>query len=41
MYDVFVSAIIENLTEYRPSFSTDAAQQGLMQWILKRLKVSF
>ncbi|XP_078336676.1 beta-catenin-like protein 1 [Crassostrea virginica] len=31
-------AIIENLLEYRPEMSSDAAQQGLMQWLLKRIK---
>uniref|UniRef100_G3MLU6 Beta-catenin-like protein 1 N-terminal domain-containing protein n=1 Tax=Amblyomma maculatum TaxID=34609 RepID=G3MLU6_AMBMU len=32
-------AIIENLTEFRPDLSVQAAQQGLLAWILKRLKV--
>lgn len=31
-------AIIENLLEYRPEMSSDAAQQGLMQWLLRRIK---
>ncbi|XP_053573940.1 beta-catenin-like protein 1 isoform X2 [Bombina bombina] len=31
-------AIIENLTEFRPEICSDAAQQGLLQWLLKRLK---
>lgn len=31
-------AIIENLTELRPDFCQEAAEQGLLQWILKRLK---
>ncbi|XP_061197416.1 beta-catenin-like protein 1 [Saccostrea echinata] len=31
-------AIIENLLEYRPEMSADAAQQGLMQWLLRRIK---
>nr|XP_033819746.1 beta-catenin-like protein 1 isoform X1 [Geotrypetes seraphini] len=31
-------AIIENMTEFRPEICTDAVQQGLMQWLLKRLK---
>lgn len=31
-------AIIENLTELRPEFCQEAAEQGLLQWILKRLK---
>ncbi|KAM3839303.1 beta-catenin-like protein 1 isoform 1-T1 [Vipera latastei] len=31
-------AIIENMAEFRPEMCADAAQQGLMQWLLKRLK---
>ncbi|XP_030068463.1 beta-catenin-like protein 1 isoform X2 [Microcaecilia unicolor] len=31
-------AIIENMTEFRPEICTEAVQQGLMQWLLKRLK---
>ncbi|XP_067324398.1 beta-catenin-like protein 1 [Anolis sagrei] len=31
-------AIIENMAEFRPEMCSDAAQQGLMQWLLKRLK---
>ncbi|XP_064466463.1 beta-catenin-like protein 1 [Ornithodoros turicata] len=31
-------AIVENLTEFRPDLCVQAAQQGLMQWILKRLR---
>ncbi|XP_018413172.1 PREDICTED: beta-catenin-like protein 1 [Nanorana parkeri] len=31
-------AIIENMTEFRPEICTEAAQQGLLQWLLKRLK---
>lgn len=31
-------AIIENLLEYRPEMSSDAAQQGLLQWLLRRIK---
>ncbi|CAE1308722.1 CTNNBL1 [Acanthosepion pharaonis] len=30
--------IIENITEFRPEICPDASQQGLMQWLLKRLK---
>ncbi|XP_052822052.1 beta-catenin-like protein 1 isoform X1 [Octopus bimaculoides] len=30
--------IMENLTEFRPEICPDSSQQGLMQWILKRLK---
>lgn len=33
------SAIIENMAEFRPGLCTEAAQQGLMQWLLKRIKV--
>ncbi|CAM4651797.1 unnamed protein product, partial [Caretta caretta] len=33
-------AIVENMAEFRPEMCTEAAQQGLMQWLLKRLKVS-
>lgn len=35
-----ISAIIENMAEFRPGLCTEAAQQGLMQWLLKRIKVS-
>ncbi|KAK9405039.1 beta-catenin-like 1 [Crotalus adamanteus] len=31
-------AIIENMAEFRPEMCVDAAQQGLMQWLLKRVK---
>lgn len=31
-------AIIENVAEFRPGLCTEAAQQGLMQWLLKRIK---
>ncbi|CAN8000383.1 unnamed protein product [Ixodes pacificus] len=31
-------AIIENLAEFRPELSVQAAEQGLLAWILKRLK---
>ncbi|XP_038067926.1 beta-catenin-like protein 1 [Patiria miniata] len=30
--------IIENMTEFRPEMCGEAAQQNLMQWLLKRLK---
>lgn len=33
------SAIVENMAEFRPEMCTEAAQQGLLQWLLKRLKV--
>lgn len=35
------SAIVENMAEFRPEMCTEAAQQGLLQWLLKRLKVSW
>ncbi|KAB0350236.1 hypothetical protein FD754_015093 [Muntiacus muntjak] len=31
-------AIVENMAEFRPEMCTEAAQQGLLQWLLKRLK---
>ncbi|XP_078275092.1 beta-catenin-like protein 1 [Rhinoraja longicauda] len=31
-------AIIENLAEFRPEMCTEAAQQGLLLWMLKRIK---
>lgn len=31
-------AIFENLTEIRPEMCNEAAEQGLLQWLLKRLK---
>uniref|UniRef100_A0A2K6SHC4 Catenin beta like 1 n=1 Tax=Saimiri boliviensis boliviensis TaxID=39432 RepID=A0A2K6SHC4_SAIBB len=33
-------AIVENMAEFRPEMCTEGAQQGLLQWLLKRLKVS-
>ncbi|XP_071489872.1 beta-catenin-like protein 1 [Diadema antillarum] len=30
--------IIENMAEFRPEMCADAAQQGLMQWLLRKLK---
>ena len=36
----YPSAIIENMAEFRPGLCTEAAQQGLMQWLLKRIKVN-
>lgn len=32
-------SIFENLTEFRPDCCIELAEQGLMQWILKRLKI--
>ncbi|KAB1262367.1 Beta-catenin-like protein 1 [Camelus dromedarius] len=34
-----MGAIVENMAEFRPEMCTEAAQQGLLQWLLKRLKV--
>ena len=31
--------IVENLIEFRPEVAQLAAEQGLMPWLLKRLKV--
>uniref|UniRef100_A0A673MQ76 Beta-catenin-like protein 1 n=1 Tax=Sinocyclocheilus rhinocerous TaxID=307959 RepID=A0A673MQ76_9TELE len=31
-------AVIENMAEFSPGLCTEAAQQGLMQWLLKRIK---
>ncbi|XP_006101511.1 beta-catenin-like protein 1 [Myotis lucifugus] len=31
-------AIVENMAEFRPQLCTEAARQGLLQWLLKRLK---
>ena len=32
-------AVIENLTEFKPELCTEAANQGLLQWILRNLVV--
>ncbi|BFZ19183.1 hypothetical protein BsWGS_22222 [Bradybaena similaris] len=32
-------AIIENLADFKPDMCADAAQHGLMQWLLKRLRM--
>ncbi|XP_075756909.1 beta-catenin-like protein 1 isoform X2 [Pelodiscus sinensis] len=34
----YTLAIVENMAEFRPEMCTEAAQQGLVQWLLKRLK---
>lgn len=34
-----ILAIIENLTEFRPEVCGDAAKQGLLHWLLRRLKL--
>lgn len=31
---------MENMAEFRPGLCSEAAQQGLMQWLLKRIKVT-
>lgn len=31
-------AIFENLLEFRPDLCADAGKQGLMQWLLRRIK---
>ncbi|XP_063223527.1 beta-catenin-like protein 1 isoform X1 [Bacillus rossius redtenbacheri] len=32
-------SIFENLTEFRPEICADAAKQGLMQWLLRRIRL--
>ncbi|KAH9502422.1 Beta-catenin-like protein 1 [Bulinus truncatus] len=32
-------AIIENMSDFKPEMCSEAAQQGLMQWLLKRLRL--
>jgi beta-catenin-like protein 1 len=32
-------AIFENLAEFRPDLCGDAAKHGLLQWLLRRLRV--
>jgi len=32
-------AIVENLTEVRPEACVDAGQQGVIQWLQKRIRV--
>lgn len=39
MVNYYFLAIIENLTEFRPEVCSDAAKQGLMQWLLRRLRL--
>lgn len=34
-----IIAIVENMTEFRPSFCIDACKQGLLACLLKRLKI--
>ncbi len=33
--------IFENMSELKPSICIDAAKHGLLQWLLKRIRVSF
>ena len=35
------AAIVENLTDMRPEMCLEAAQQGLLQWLLRRIKVNY
>jgi len=35
------AAIVENLTEVRTEACVDAGQQGVVQWLLKRIRVSY
>jgi len=37
---VLCAAIVENLTEVRLEACVDAGQQGVVQWLLKRIRVS-
>ena len=34
-----MSGIIENMTELRSEVAQDAVQQGILAWLLKRMKV--
>jgi beta-catenin-like protein 1 len=34
-----VLGIIENIIEVKPGFTLDSTKQGLLQWLLKRIKV--
>ncbi len=34
-----IIAIVENMTEFRPTLCVDACKQGLLACLLKRLKV--
>jgi len=38
LFKYSISAVVENLAEMRPEMCLEAAQQGLIQWLLKRLK---
>ena len=40
-YFIFLlyAAIFENLAEFRPNLCGDAAKQGLLQWLLRRIRV--
>lgn len=32
--------IVENIIEVKPTFSLDSSKQGLLQWLLRRIKVN-
>jgi beta-catenin-like protein 1 len=34
-------AIVENIIELKPNLNLDSSKQGLLQWLLKRIKVSY
>ena len=36
---LYTTAIIENITEFRPEVCGEVAQQGTLVWLMKRLKV--
>ena len=36
---LWCAAVVENLTEVRPEACVDAGQQGVVQWLLKRIRV--
>lgn len=38
MLSISVLGIIENVTEFRPESSHDIASQGLLKWLLQRIK---
>ena len=38
-YCTLCTAIVENITEVRPEACVDAGQQGVVQWLLKRIRV--
>lgn len=36
---ILISAVFENITELRPEACADMAKQGLLQWLMRRLRV--